>query len=69
MQASAYNFAFVVFPLIVARLMTIDPTVYTDVEIFFSGCGFIGFALAIWLKVLDKKGDLDRREIDNTYTK
>jgi len=67
MLASAYNFAFVVFPLIVAKLMTIDPN-YTFVEIFFSVCGFLGLALAIWLKVLDKEGDLDRREIDNIYT-
>lgn len=67
MLASAYNLAFVIFPLIVARLMTMDPN-YTLVEIFFSGCGFLGLALAIWLKVLDKNGDLDRKEIENVYT-
>ncbi|KAG9322977.1 hypothetical protein KVV02_007257 [Mortierella alpina] len=64
-MASSYNSAFVVFPMIVAKLMTVDPTVYTFVEIFFSSLGFLGFLLALWLKLLNRHGDLDKREIDN----
>jgi hypothetical protein len=64
-SSSAMNLAFTLFPLIVARLMTVDPSVYTYVEVFFSGCGFCGFLLAIRLRCLDVHGDLDRREIDN----
>ncbi|KAF9423928.1 hypothetical protein BGZ94_008136 [Podila epigama] len=66
-STSAMNMAFTVFPMIVARLMTIDPTVYTYVEIFFASCGFCGFLLAVRLKFLDRHGDLDRKEIDNTH--
>ncbi|KAG0232106.1 hypothetical protein BGW42_008399 [Actinomortierella wolfii] len=57
------NLAFTIFPLIVARLMTIDPTVYTYVEIFFMCCGYTGFLLAVRLKFLDKEGVLDRKEV------
>lgn len=64
-MASSYNLAFVVFPMIVAKLMTVDPTVYTHVEIFFSSMGFFGFLLAICLKLLNRDGNLDKREIDN----
>jgi hypothetical protein len=62
-STSAMNLAFSVFPLIVARLMTVDPTVYTYVEVFFSCCGFFGFLLAVRLRCLDIHGILDRREI------
>ncbi|KAG0329393.1 hypothetical protein BGZ99_002104 [Dissophora globulifera] len=61
--ASAYNLAFVVFPLIVAKLMTVDPAVYRYTEIFFSSVGFLGFLLSVWIKLLDRNGDLDRKEI------
>ncbi|KAF9962677.1 hypothetical protein BGZ70_007998 [Mortierella alpina] len=64
-MASSYNLAFVMFPMIVAKLMTVDPTVYTDVEIFFSCMGFLGFMLAVCLKLLNRHGSLDKREIDN----
>ncbi|CAO3571970.1 unnamed protein product [Mortierella alpina] len=64
-MASSYNLAFVVFPMIVAKLMTVDPTVYTYVEIFFSCMGCSGFLLAVWLKILNRHGSLDQREIDN----
>ncbi|KAF9558752.1 hypothetical protein EC968_006877 [Mortierella alpina] len=64
-MASSYNLAFVVFPMVVAKLMTVDPTVYTYVEIFFSSLGFIGFLLAVCLKILNRHGLLDKREIDN----
>ncbi|KAI1317080.1 hypothetical protein EDD11_009063 [Mortierella claussenii] len=64
-STSAMNLAFTIFPLIVARLMTMDPTVYTYVEIFFACCGFGGFFLAVRLRCLDVSGNLDRREIDN----
>lgn len=57
------NLAFTVFPLIVARLMTVDSSVYTYVELFFSCCGFLGFLLAIRLRCLDVHGVLDRKEI------
>jgi len=60
------NLAFTVFPLIVAKLMTIDPSVYTYVEVFFSCCGFFGFFLAIRLRCLDIHGVLDRKEIAGT---
>ncbi|KAK3847128.1 MAG: major facilitator superfamily domain-containing protein [Linnemannia gamsii] len=62
---SAYNLSFVVLPMVVAKLMTVDPTVYTYTEIFFASIGFFGAMLAVWLKLLDRNGDLDRREIDN----
>ncbi|KAF9348538.1 hypothetical protein BGX26_013052 [Mortierella sp. AD094] len=65
LSSSAMNLAFTIFPLIVAKLMTVDPTVYTYVEIFFSVCGFCGFFLAVRLRCLDIHGDLDRRELDN----
>lgn len=58
------NLAFTVFPLIVARLMTVDLSVYTYVEVFFSCCGFLGFLLAIRLRCLDVHGVLDRKEIN-----
>ncbi|KAG0033640.1 hypothetical protein BGZ82_006032 [Podila clonocystis] len=64
-STSAMNMAFTLFPLIVAKLMTVDPSVYTYVEVFFASCGFGGFLLALRLKCLDKYGDLDRREMDN----
>ncbi|KFH64337.1 hypothetical protein MVEG_10162 [Podila verticillata NRRL 6337] len=64
-STSAMNMAFTLFPLIVAKLMTVDPSVYTYVEVFFASCGFCGFLLAVRLKCLDRYGDLDRREIDN----
>ncbi|KAG0049169.1 hypothetical protein BGZ83_005995 [Gryganskiella cystojenkinii] len=64
-STSAMNLAFTVFPLIVAKLMTVDPNVYTYVEIFFALCGYLGFLLAVRLRWLDTYGDLDRREIDN----
>ncbi|KAG0006397.1 hypothetical protein BGZ65_008498 [Modicella reniformis] len=67
-SVSAINLAFTVFPLLVAKLMTIDPSVYTYVEIFFSCCGLGGFFLAVRLRCLDTHGDLDRREIENNYT-
>lgn len=51
--------------MVVAKLMTVDPTVYTYTEIFFASIGLFGAMLAIWLKLLDRNGDLDRREIDN----
>ncbi|KAF9976880.1 hypothetical protein BGZ73_007588 [Actinomortierella ambigua] len=63
MSTSAINLAFTIFPLVVAKLMTIDPTVYTYVEIFFASCGFMGFILAVRLKWLDKDGTLDKKEI------
>ncbi|KAG0317010.1 hypothetical protein BGZ97_006033 [Linnemannia gamsii] len=63
-MASAYNLSFVVLPMVVAKLMTIDPTVYTYTEIFFASIGYFGAMLAVWLKLLDRNGDLDRREID-----
>lgn len=59
------NLAFTLFPLIVAKLMTVDPSVYTYVEVFFAFCGFFGFLLAVCLRSLDTYGDLDRKEIDN----
>ncbi|KAG0288098.1 hypothetical protein BGZ96_008077 [Linnemannia gamsii] len=62
---SAYNLSFVVLPMVVAKLMTLDPTVYTYTEIFFASIGFFGAMLGIWLKLLDRNGDLDRREIDS----
>ncbi|KAF9291300.1 hypothetical protein BGZ88_006946 [Linnemannia elongata] len=62
-SSSAMNLAFTVFPLIVARLMTVDSSVYTYVELFFSCCGFLGFLLAIRLRCLDVHGVLDRKEI------
>ncbi|KAG0014552.1 hypothetical protein BGZ80_010377 [Entomortierella chlamydospora] len=65
LSSSAMNLAFTIFPLIVAKLMTVDPTVYTNVEIFFSLCGFCGFFLAARLRCLDIHGHLDRRELDN----
>ncbi|KAF9332285.1 hypothetical protein BG006_004826 [Podila minutissima] len=64
-SSSAMNMAFTLFPLIVAKLMTVDPSVYTYVEVFFASCGFGGFLLAVRLKCLDRYGDLDRREMDN----
>ncbi|KAG0214707.1 hypothetical protein BGX33_001906 [Mortierella sp. NVP41] len=64
MLTSAFNLSFVVLPMIVAKLMTIDPTVYAYTEIFFAAIGFLGAMLAVWLKLLDHNGDLDRREID-----
>ncbi|KAG0339301.1 hypothetical protein BG000_002382, partial [Podila horticola] len=64
-STSAMNMAFTMFPLIVAKLMTVDPSVYTYVEVFFASCGFGGFLLAVRLKCLDRYGDLDRREMDN----
>ncbi|GJJ77837.1 hypothetical protein EMPS_10196 [Entomortierella parvispora] len=64
-SSSAMNLAFTLFPLIVAKLMTVDPSVYTYVEVFFALCGFFGFLLAARLRSLDTYGDLDRREIDN----
>lgn len=64
-STSAMNMAFTLFPLIVAKLMTVDPSVYTYVEVFFASCGFCGFLLAVRLKCLDRYGDLDRREMDN----
>ncbi|KAG0011022.1 hypothetical protein BGZ81_002434 [Podila clonocystis] len=64
-STSAMNMAFTLFPLIVAKLMTVDPSVYTYVEVFFASCGFGGFLLAVRLKCLDRHGDLDRREMDN----
>ncbi|KAG0250522.1 hypothetical protein DFQ27_009375 [Actinomortierella ambigua] len=63
MTSSIINLAFTILPLIVAWLMTIDPTVYTYVEILFACCGFTGFILAIRLKWLDKDGTLDKREV------
>ncbi|KAF9138841.1 hypothetical protein BGX30_008669 [Mortierella sp. GBA39] len=62
-STSAMNLAFTVFPLIVARLMTVDPGVYTYVEVFFSCCGFFGFLLAVRLRCLDVHGILDQKEI------
>lgn len=62
---SGINFVLVVVPLIVAKLMTLDPTTYTHVEIMFASIGFFGFALAVWLKCLDKNGDLDKKEIQS----
>lgn len=59
------NLAFTIFPLIVAGLMIVDPSVYTYVEIFFSFCGFFGVLLVIRLRCLDIHGDLDRKEIGN----
>ncbi|KAF9955832.1 hypothetical protein BGZ72_003387 [Mortierella alpina] len=64
-SSSAMNLAFTIFPLVVAKLMTVDPNVYTYVEVFFSSCGFCGFLLAVRLRCLDVHGDLDRKEIDN----
>ncbi|KAF9559255.1 hypothetical protein EC968_006665 [Mortierella alpina] len=64
-SSSAMNLAFTIFPLVVAKLMTIDPDVYTYVEVFFSSCGLFGFLLAVRLRCLDIHGDLDRKEIDN----
>ncbi|KAF8929856.1 hypothetical protein EDD21DRAFT_448104 [Dissophora ornata] len=52
--ASAYKLAFVVFPLIVAKLMTIDPAVYTYTEIFFPTVGYMGFLLSVWIKLLGR---------------
>ncbi|KAF9437344.1 hypothetical protein BGZ76_001110 [Entomortierella beljakovae] len=63
--SSAMNLAFTTFPLIVAKFMTIDPSTYTYVEIFFSCCGFGGFLLAVRLRCLDIYGHLDRPEKDN----
>ncbi|KAG0340199.1 hypothetical protein BG000_000451 [Podila horticola] len=65
---SGINFVLVVVPLIVAKLMTLDPTTYTHVEIMFASIGFFGFALAVWLKCLDKNGDLDKKEIQSRVT-
>ncbi|KAI8360280.1 major facilitator superfamily domain-containing protein [Mortierella sp. GBAus27b] len=65
LSSSAMNIAFTIFPLIVAKLMTVDPSVYTYVEVFFSCCGFLGLLLAVRLRCMDIRGDLDRREIDN----
>ncbi|KAF9286338.1 hypothetical protein BGZ68_003035 [Mortierella alpina] len=64
-SSSAMNLAFTIFPLVVAKLMTVDPDVYTYVEVFFSSCGFCGFLLAVRLRCLDVHGDLDRKEINN----
>ncbi|KAF9956916.1 hypothetical protein BGZ70_009707 [Mortierella alpina] len=64
-SSSAMNLAFTIFPLVVAKLMTVDPDVYTYVEVFFSSCGFCGFLLAVRLRCLDVNGDLDRKEIDS----
>ncbi|KAG0323473.1 hypothetical protein BGZ99_002774 [Dissophora globulifera] len=64
-STSAMNLAFTVFPLIVAKLMTVDLTVYTYVEVFFSCCGFCGFFLAVRLRCLDTYGILDRKEIED----
>ncbi|KAF9095708.1 hypothetical protein BGX27_001220 [Mortierella sp. AM989] len=64
-SSSAMNLAFTFFPLIVAKLMTIDPSTYTYTEIFFSCCGFCGFFLGARLRCLDIHGNLDRREGDN----
>ncbi|KAF9983024.1 hypothetical protein BGZ75_005522 [Mortierella antarctica] len=64
-SSSAMNLAFTIFPLVVAKLMTADPDVYTYVEVFFSSCGFCGFLLAVRLRCLDIHGDLDRKEIDH----
>ncbi|KAF9144049.1 hypothetical protein BGX30_014033, partial [Mortierella sp. GBA39] len=66
---SAYNLSFVVLPMVVAKLMTVDPMVYTYTEIYFAAIGFFGAMLAVWLKLLDRNGDLDRREIDNNILK
>ncbi|KAF9302477.1 hypothetical protein BGZ74_005282, partial [Mortierella antarctica] len=62
---SGINFVLVVVPLIVAKLMTLDPATYTHVEIMFASIGFFGFTLAVWLKCLDKNGDLDKKEIQS----
>ncbi|KAG0098036.1 hypothetical protein BGZ93_001328 [Podila epicladia] len=62
---SGINFVLVVIPLIVAKLMTLDPATYTHVEIMFASIGFFGFTLAVWLKCLDKNGDLDKKEIQS----
>ncbi|KAG0264164.1 hypothetical protein BG011_007318 [Mortierella polycephala] len=62
--SSSMNAAFSLFPLIVARLLVIDPS-YTYAELFFSACGAMGFIMAIKLRSLDRHGDLDRKEIGN----
>lgn len=51
--------------MVVAKLMTDDPTVYTYTEIFFASIGFFGAMLAVWLKLRDRDGNLDRREINS----
>ncbi|KAG0327318.1 hypothetical protein BG004_002789, partial [Podila humilis] len=43
---SGMNFMLVVIPMIVAKLMTIDPNTYTYVEIMFVSIGYFGFGLA-----------------------
>ncbi|KAF9181968.1 hypothetical protein BGZ51_005045 [Haplosporangium sp. Z 767] len=62
--SSSMNAAFSLFPLIVARLLVIDPS-YTYAELFFSACGATGFIMTIKLRSLDRHGDLDRKEIGN----
>ncbi|KAI9231226.1 MAG: major facilitator superfamily domain-containing protein, partial [Podila humilis] len=49
LYTSGINLVLVVVPLIVAKLMTLDPTTYTHVEIMFASIGFFGFILAVWL--------------------
>ncbi|KAF9122350.1 hypothetical protein BGW39_009794 [Mortierella sp. 14UC] len=63
-MTSPYNLSSVILPMIVAKLMTVDPTVYNYTEVFFVSIGFFGVMLTIWLKLLDRNGGLDRREID-----